>query len=41
MAEAAHTTIDQAEVDHFSRIAAEWWNHKVNSVHCINSTQHV
>ncbi|WP_297322850.1 bifunctional 2-polyprenyl-6-hydroxyphenol methylase/3-demethylubiquinol 3-O-methyltransferase UbiG [uncultured Bartonella sp.] len=26
MAEAAHTTIDQAEVDHFSRIAAEWWN---------------
>lgn len=26
MAEAQHTTIDQAEIDHFSRIAAEWWD---------------
>ena len=26
MAEAQHTTIDQAEIDHFSCIAAEWWD---------------
>ncbi|SON57312.1 3-demethylubiquinone-9 3-methyltransferase [Hartmannibacter diazotrophicus] len=41
MAEAARaSTIDQAEVDHFSRIAADWWNpagkfrplHKFNPV---------
>lgn len=40
MAEAQGTTIDAAEVEHFSRIAAEWWNptgkfrplHKFNPV---------
>jgi 2-polyprenyl-6-hydroxyphenyl methylase/3-demethylubiquinone-9 3-methyltransferase len=28
MSEAAKTTVDQAEVDRFSRMAAEWWNPK-------------
>ena len=40
MSEPARTTIDQAEVDRFSRMAAEWWNptgkfrplHKFNPV---------
>ena len=26
MSEAARTTIDQAEVDRFSAMAAEWWD---------------
>ncbi|MCT6871527.1 MAG: bifunctional 2-polyprenyl-6-hydroxyphenol methylase/3-demethylubiquinol 3-O-methyltransferase UbiG [Bartonella sp.] len=41
MAEAAHTTIDQAEVDHFSRIAAEWWNPqgKFRPLHKFNPTR--
>lgn len=28
MSQAAKTTIDQAEIDHFSSIAAEWWDPK-------------
>lgn len=41
MAEAAHTTIDQAEVDHFSRIAAEWWDPqgKFRPLHKFNPTR--
>ncbi|MHC5306551.1 bifunctional 2-polyprenyl-6-hydroxyphenol methylase/3-demethylubiquinol 3-O-methyltransferase UbiG [Bartonella sp. LJL80] len=41
MAEAARTTIDQAEIDHFSRIAAEWWNPqgKFRPLHKFNPTR--
>ncbi|WP_336278928.1 bifunctional 2-polyprenyl-6-hydroxyphenol methylase/3-demethylubiquinol 3-O-methyltransferase UbiG [Bartonella sp. CB175] len=37
----AHTTIDQSEIDHFSRIAAEWWNPqgKFRPLHQFNPTR--
>lgn len=36
-----HTTIDQNEIDHFSRIAAEWWNPrgKFRPLHQFNPTR--
>ncbi|WP_273760084.1 bifunctional 2-polyprenyl-6-hydroxyphenol methylase/3-demethylubiquinol 3-O-methyltransferase UbiG [Bartonella sp. ML70XJBT.G] len=36
-----HTTIDQDEIDHFSRIAAEWWNPKgkFRPLHQFNPTR--
>lgn len=41
MTKAARTTIDQAEIDHFSRIAAEWWNPqgKFRPLHKFNPTR--
>lgn len=41
MAEAQRTTIDQAEIDHFSRIAAEWWDTqgKFRPLHKFNPTR--
>ncbi|UTO29340.1 bifunctional 2-polyprenyl-6-hydroxyphenol methylase/3-demethylubiquinol 3-O-methyltransferase UbiG [Bartonella harrusi] len=36
-----HTTIDQNEIDHFSRISAEWWNPqgKFRPLHQFNPTR--
>ncbi|KEC55328.1 bifunctional 2-polyprenyl-6-hydroxyphenol methylase/3-demethylubiquinol 3-O-methyltransferase UbiG [Bartonella koehlerae] len=36
-----HTTLDQSEIDHFSRIAAEWWNPhgKFRPLHQFNPTR--
>lgn len=41
MAETARTTIDSAEVERFSRIAAEWWNPqgKFRPLHKFNPTR--
>lgn len=41
MVEAARTTIDQTEVERFSRIAAEWWNPngKFRPLHKFNPTR--
>ncbi|EJF90460.1 bifunctional 2-polyprenyl-6-hydroxyphenol methylase/3-demethylubiquinol 3-O-methyltransferase UbiG [Bartonella tamiae] len=41
MSKAERTTIDQAEIDHFSRIAAEWWNPKgkFRPLHKFNPTR--
>lgn len=41
MAETARTTIDDAEVERFSRIAAEWWNPqgKFRPLHKFNPTR--
>lgn len=41
MAELARSTINQAEIDHFSRIAAEWWNPegKFRPLHKFNPTR--
>ncbi len=41
MAETARTTIDASEIEHFSRIAAEWWNPqgKFRPLHKFNPTR--
>lgn len=41
MTETARTTIDTSEVEHFSRIAAEWWNPqgKFRPLHKFNPTR--
>ncbi len=41
MTETARTTIDAAEIEHFSRIAAEWWNPqgKFRPLHKFNPTR--
>ncbi|WP_142415804.1 bifunctional 2-polyprenyl-6-hydroxyphenol methylase/3-demethylubiquinol 3-O-methyltransferase UbiG [Bartonella massiliensis] len=41
MVEETQTTIDQSEIDHFSRIATEWWNPqgKFRPLHQFNPTR--
>ncbi len=41
MTETARTTIDASEIEHFSRIAAEWWNPqgKFRPLHKFNPTR--
>ncbi|ALE04096.1 bifunctional 2-polyprenyl-6-hydroxyphenol methylase/3-demethylubiquinol 3-O-methyltransferase UbiG [Bartonella ancashensis] len=41
MVNETHTTIDQREIDHFSKIAAEWWNPqgKFRPLHKFNPTR--
>ncbi|WP_254492275.1 bifunctional 2-polyprenyl-6-hydroxyphenol methylase/3-demethylubiquinol 3-O-methyltransferase UbiG [Bartonella sp. B1099] len=41
MIDEAQTTIDQSEIDHFSRIATEWWNPqgKFRPLHQFNPTR--
>ncbi|MAS13771.1 MAG: bifunctional 3-demethylubiquinol 3-O-methyltransferase/2-polyprenyl-6-hydroxyphenol methylase [Nitratireductor sp.] len=49
MSEAQHTTIDKREIEHFSALAAEWWNpagkmgvlHKFNPVRLAYIRDHV
>ena len=41
MAETAHSTVDEGEIERFSRIAEEWWdpNGKFAPLHHLNPTR--